>query len=51
MQGDLVDAKISGGLFDLAAVTNKRNRTLTKFRWIGSGHNGEPFVKAIDWPP
>jgi hypothetical protein len=48
MQCDFVDAKISSGLFDLTAITNKRNSALTKFRWIRSGHNGEPFMKAID---
>jgi hypothetical protein len=48
MQRYFVDTKISSGLFDLPAVTNKRNRALTKFRWIGSGHNCVPFMRAID---
>jgi len=48
MQCDFVDAKISTGLFDLAAITNNRNRALTKFWWVGSWHSGEPFMKAID---
>jgi hypothetical protein len=48
VQRHFIYAKISSGLLDLAAVTDKRNSSLTKFRWIGSWHNGEPFMKAID---
>jgi len=48
MRSHLMGTKIRRGLFDLAAMTNKRNRALTKFRWTGTGHNGEPFKNAID---
>jgi hypothetical protein len=48
MQRDLVGAEISGGLFDLSTFAHKRDRTLTELWWVGAGHKGEPFMKAID---
>jgi hypothetical protein len=48
MQRDFVDTEIRGGLFDLPAFADERNCALTKFWWVGAGHKGEPFVKAID---
>jgi hypothetical protein len=47
MQRDLVDTEIRGGLFDLPAFADERDCALTKWWWVGAGHRGEPFMKAI----
>ena len=48
MQRDLVDTEVRGGLFDLPAFADERDCALTKWWWVGAGHRGEPFMKAID---
>jgi hypothetical protein len=48
MQCDLVDAEVSGGLFDLSAFADERDCALTKLWRVGAGQRGEPFMKAID---
>ena len=47
MQCDLVDAEISGGLFDLSTFAHERDRALTELWWVRAGHRREPFMKAI----
>jgi len=51
MQRDLVDTEIRGGLLDLPAFADERDCALTKLWWVGAGHRGEPFMKAIGQLP
>jgi len=40
MQRDLVDTEIRGGLLDLPAFADERDRALTKLWWVRAGHRG-----------
>jgi hypothetical protein len=48
IQRDRLDTEIRGGLFDVPAFEDERDRALTKLWWVRAGHRGEPFMKAID---
>lgn len=48
MQRDLVDTEIGGGLLDLSAFADERDRACTELWRVGAWHVGEPFMKAID---
>jgi hypothetical protein len=40
MQCELVDAEINGGLVDLPAFVDERDRALTRLWWVGGGAEG-----------
>ncbi len=48
VQGDLVDAEVGCGLFDLSTFADERDCAFTELWWVGAWHVGEPFIKAID---
>jgi len=48
MECDLANGEISSSLLDLPALSDGRDRTLTKFWWVRSEPRGELFMKAVD---